>query len=81
MIQAIQLWWVTNEKLLGLQGWMSQLAFSRHWNYKEAGCSTNEGMDLLARGEQEGKERKLLFFSLFVCFSMSLYRLPAEGVA
>ena len=55
---------------LSPQNCMSQLVFSICWD-PEVGSSGNEGMDLLARGGQAGKEQKL---------SSPLYRLPAEGV-
>jgi hypothetical protein len=38
---------------------MSQLVFSRHQNAKEVGSNASEGMDLLARQEQAGKEQNL----------------------
>ena len=53
---------------------VSQLVFSVCWNPKEAGSNASEGMDVLARQEQGEKEQKLPF-------SVSLYRLPAEGMA
>lgn len=40
----------------------------------EVGSSVSKGMDVLKRQEQAGKEQKLLS-------SVSLYELPAEGVA
>jgi hypothetical protein len=52
---------------------MTPLVFSRCGNPEEVGSNASEGLDLLARGEQTGKEQKLPSF-------MSLYRLPAEGV-
>lgn len=45
----------------------SHLVFSICWNLKEAGSTAGEGLDVLARQEQAG--------------SVSLCRLPAEGVA
>ena len=53
---------------------MTPLVFSRCGNPEEVGSNASEGLDLLARGEQTGKEQKLPSF-------MSLYRLPAEGMA
>ena len=49
------------EKLLSPQGWMPQLVFSGRWNPQEADSNANQGMDLLARPEQAGKEQKLSF--------------------
>jgi hypothetical protein len=40
---------------------------------REIGSNATEGMDLIARREQAGKEQKLPF-------SMSLFRLPVEGM-
>jgi hypothetical protein len=51
---------------------MSHLVFGRLWNLVEA-ANENEGMDVLARQRQSGKEQML-------SHSMSLYRLPAEGM-
>jgi hypothetical protein len=45
---------------------MSLLVFSKHWNPEDVGCNASEGMDLLAKGEQAGKEQRLPS-------SMSLY--------
>lgn len=53
--------------------WMPQLVFSRHLNPRKVGSNASDGMDLLARQEQAGKEQNLS--------SKSLYRLPAEGTA
>ena len=54
--------------------WLSRLVISICSNPKEVGSNAREGMDLLARIEQAGKEQKLPS-------SMSLYRRPAEGMA
>lgn len=53
---------------------MSQLAFSTHWNPEEVGSNASEGMDLLKRREQAGKEQSFLLLH-------HLYRLPADGMA
>ena len=53
---------------------MSQLVSSTNWNPKEVNCNASEGIDLLARWGEAGKEQILPS-------NMSLYRLPAEGVA
>ena len=50
---------------------MSQLAFSAHWNPEEAGSNTNEGMDVVARIGQEGKDLTASLFQV----------LPAKCVA
>ena len=39
---------------------MSQLVFSIHCNPEEVGSNASEGMDLLARQEQAGKEQNFL---------------------
>lgn len=51
-----------------------ELVFSICWNLEEVGSNASEGMDLPARQEQAGKERKHPS-------SVLLYRLPAESVA
>lgn len=53
---------------------MSQLVFSRHWNPKEVVSNASEGIDLLQRQEQAGKEQNLPS-------SMSIYSLLEEGMA
>jgi hypothetical protein len=53
---------------------MSQLVFSIHWNPNKLGSNTQEVMDVLVRQVQSGKDQTLPSF-------VSLYRLPAEGVA
>lgn len=60
--------------LLSPQGLMSQLISRIHLNPKEVGSNPTEGMDVLARRGQAGKERKLPF-------PMSLHRLAGVGVA
>jgi hypothetical protein len=52
---------------------MPQLVFNICWNAKDIGTNASEGMDMLARRGQAGKEEKLIAFK-------SLYRLPAEGM-
>lgn len=61
-------------KSLSPRGWMSQQVFSRRWNPKDEVCKASEGMDLLVRQEQAGKEQTLPS-------SLSFCKLPAEGVA
>jgi hypothetical protein len=53
---------------------MSQLVFSISWNPGEIGWDASEGIDLLARPGQAGKEQDRPS-------SLSLYRLLAEGGA
>lgn len=53
---------------------MTPLVFSRCGNPEEVGSNASEGLDLLARGEQTGKEQKLPSF-------MALDRLPAKDMA
>ena len=59
--------------MLSPQGWVSQLVFCVCWTPKEGGSNATEGTDVLARWGQAGKELKLPS-------SLSLYRLPAEGL-
>jgi hypothetical protein len=42
------------------------VVFGIHWNPKEVGTSASEGMDILARREQAGKEKKLPSF-MYIC--------------
>ena len=49
------------------------LVFCICWNHGEVGFNVSKGIDALIRQEQAGKEQKLP--------SVSLYELPAEGIA
>lgn len=77
LIQLIQQWLAMNAKSKNpvaaqATSWVSQLVFSRCWNPK-VGSKASEGMGMLPRREQTGKEQ--------VSFFHVSPRLPAEGVA
>jgi hypothetical protein len=60
------------QELFRPQGWMSQLVFNTCWNSEEVGSNVSEGLASKARASRHRAKAS---------FSMSLYRLPAEGVA
>lgn len=47
------------QELFGPLGWMSQPVILIHWNTEEVESNVREGVDLLARRENAGKEQKL----------------------
>lgn len=62
------------QKLLDTQLSVPFMIFSKPFNVEEILSDAREGMELLPRHGKAGKEQKLPF-------SLSLYRLLAEGVA
>lgn len=45
---------------------LTQMVFSRHWNPEEVGSNAREGMGVLPRRGQEGREQSFLLLCLFI---------------
>lgn len=61
------------QRLVIPQGWMSQLFFVMSYNPKELGSRASKGMDMLARQQQAGKERKLCLPLPYIGFQQKVW--------
>lgn len=62
-----------NLVVVHLQGWMSQVVFSRYWNPEEVDSNASKGMDLLARWELAGTEQNCSSSMSYIGFQQKVW--------